>query len=127
MKLKLKLKNYKETNFNINREAIIVYINMSKKIIQRDSLINIIITYHEKLSDIKLKDNLIELIKNSFDVIEPTNINKPIISKISKKNNAKLLIEHATFFQKLIEKYDVNDLPNKDIIDFCKLIIQILK
>lgn len=85
MKLKLKLKNYKETNFNINREAIIVYINMSKKIIQRDSLINIIITYHEKLSDIKLKDNLIELIKNSFDVIEPTNINKPIISKISKK------------------------------------------
>ena len=54
MKLKLKLKNYKETNFNINREAIIVYINMSKKIIQRDSLINIIITHHEKLSDIKL-------------------------------------------------------------------------
>ena len=69
-----------------------------KKLIQKDSLINIIITCHKKLSDIKWKDDLIELIKNSFDVIEQTNIIKPIISKISKKNNAKLLIEHATFF-----------------------------
>ena len=121
--MKLKLKNYKETNFNINREAINVYINMiKKKLIQKDSLINIIIAYHEKLSDIKLKDNLIELIKNCFDIIEPTNILKPIISKISKKNNAKLLIEYATFFGKLIEEYDVNDLPNKDIIDFCKIL-----
>ena len=121
--IKLKLKNYKETNFNINREAINVYINMiKKKLIQKDSLINIIIAYHEKLSDIKLKDNLIELIKNSFDIIEPANIIKPIISKISKKNNAKLLIEYATFFGKLIEEYDVNDFPNKDIIDFCKIL-----
>ena len=29
--MKLKLKNYKETNFNITREAINVYINMIKK------------------------------------------------------------------------------------------------
>ena len=29
--MKLKLKNYKETNFNINREAINIYINMIKK------------------------------------------------------------------------------------------------
>jgi cytoskeleton-associated protein 5 len=121
--MKLKLKNYKETNFNINREAINVYINMiKKKLISKDTLINIIIAYHEKLSDIKLKDNLIELIKSSFDIIEPTNILKPIISKISKKNNAKLLIEYATFIGNLIEEYDVNDFPNKDIIDFCKIL-----
>ena len=45
--MKLKLKNYKETNFNINREAINVYINMiKKKIIPKDDLINIIIAYH---------------------------------------------------------------------------------
>ena len=30
--MKLKLKNYKETNFNINREEINAYMNMSKKI-----------------------------------------------------------------------------------------------
>ena len=121
--MKLKLKNYKETNFNINREAINVYINMiKKKLISKDTLINIIIAYHEKLSDIKLKDNLIELIKSSFDIIEPTNILKPIISKISKKNNAKLLIEYATFIGNLIEEYDVNDFPNKDIIDFCTIL-----
>ena len=121
--MKLKLKNYKETNFNINREAINIYINMiKKKIISKDILINIIIAYHEKLSDIKLKDNIIDLINNSFDIIEPSNILKQIITKISKKNNAKLLIEYATFFGNVIEEYDVRDLPNKDIIDFCKIL-----
>ena len=121
--MKLKLKNYKETNFNINREAINIYNNMiKKKIISKESLINIIIAYHEKLSDIKLKENLIELINNSFDIIEPSNILKPIITKISKKNNAKLLIEYATFFGTVVEEYDVKDLPNKDIIDFCKIL-----
>ena len=121
--MKLKLKNYKETNFNITREAINVYINMiKKKIIPKDSLISIIIAYHEKLSDIKLKDNIIELINNSFDIIEPSNILKQIVTKISKKNNAKLLIEYATFLGNVVEEYDVKDLPNKDIIDFCKVL-----
>ena len=121
--MKLKLKNYKETNFNINREAINVYINMiKKKIIPKDSLLNIIIAYYEKLSDIKLKENIIDLINNSFDILEPSNILKQIITKISKKNNAKLLIEYATFFGNIVEDYDVKDLPNKDIIDFCKVL-----
>ena len=121
--MKLKLKNYKETNFNINREAINVYIDMiNKKIIPKDSLVSIILAYHEKLSDIKLKDNLIELINNSFDIIEPNNILKQIITKISKKNNAKLLTEYATLFGKIVDDYDVKDLPNKDIIDFCKVL-----
>ena len=84
--MKLKLKNYKETNFNINREAINIYINLiKKKIITKDLLVPIIIAYHEKLADIKLKENLVELINNSFDIIEPNNILKQIIGKISKK------------------------------------------
>ena len=121
--MKLKLKNYKETNFNINREAINIYINMiKKKILSKDLLTPIILAYHEKLGDIKLKDNLIELINNSFDIIEPNSILKQIIGKISKKNNAKLLIEYATFLGNVVEEYDVKDLPNKDIIDFCKVL-----
>ena len=121
--MKLKLKNYKETNFNINREAINIYVNMiKKKIISKDLLVPIIIAYHEKLADIKLKDNLIELINSSFDLIEPSTILKQIISKISKKNNSKLLIEYSTFLGNIVEEYDVKDLPNKDIIDFCKVL-----
>ena len=120
--MKLKLKNYKETNFNINREAINIYVNMiKKKIISKDLLTPIILAYHEKLADIKLKENLIELINNSFDIIEPNTILKQILTKISKKNNAKLLIEYSTFLGNVVEEYDVKDLPNKDIIDFCKV------
>ena len=81
--MKLKLKNYKETNFNITREAINVYKTMiKKKIIPKDALVSIIIAYHEKLSDIKLKDNIIDLINNSFDILEPSNILKQIITII---------------------------------------------
>ena len=121
--MKLKLKNYKETNFNINREAINIYNNMiKKKIITKDLLGPIIIAYHEKMADIKLKDNLIELVNNSFDIIEPNTILKQILGKISKKNNAKLLIEYATFLGNIVEEYDVKDLPNKEIIEFCKVL-----
>ena len=62
------------------------------------------------------------MINNSFDILEPNNILKQIITKLSKKNNAKLLIEYATFFGKIVEEYDVKDLPNKDIIDYCKIL-----
>ena len=120
--MKLKLKNYKETNFNINREAINIYNTMiKKKILSKDLLSPIIIAYHEKLADIKLKDNLIDLIKNSFDIIEPSTILKQILGKVSKSKNAKLLIEYSTFLGNVVEEYDVKDLPNKEIIDFCKV------
>ena len=32
------------------------------------------------------------------------------------------MIEYATFFGNIVEDYDVKDLPNKDIIDFCKVL-----
>ena len=41
-----------------------------KKVLSKDLLIPIILVYHEKLAYIKIKDNLIDLIENSFDFIK---------------------------------------------------------
>ena len=74
------------------------------------------------MSDIKLKDNIIELINTSIEesIIDPSPIISNLISKILKKNNVKILNEYSTFFCKMVEDFDVKDLPIKEMINYCK-------
>ena len=120
--LKIKLKSFRETNFNINREAISVFISMIKKRnLSKDLIISLINAYHEKITDLKLKDSIIELINTSFDIVEPKIIIQQIINKIQKKNNVKLLNEYASLIGKIIDENDINELPIKEIINYCKI------
>ena len=121
--IKLKLKNFKETNFNIIREAMNIFISMLKKRnLSKDNLLLLMSAYYEKIGDIKLKDNIIELINTSIEesIIEPSPIISNLISKILKKNNVKILIEYSTFFSKMVEEFDIKDLPIKEMINYCK-------
>ena len=121
--IKLKLKNFKETNFNIIREAMNIYITMIKKrILTKDNLSLLISNYYEKISDIKLKDNIIEIINTSIEenIIELSSLVSNLISKILKKNNVKILNEYSALFGKMVEDYDIKDLPVKEMINFCK-------
>ena len=122
--IKSKMKNFKETNFNIIREALNIFISLLKiKSLSKDNLLLLINTYFEKISDIKLKDNYIELINTAIEesIIDTGSIISNIISKISKKKNSKLLNEYSTLFSKLIEENDIKDLPINDIVKYCKL------
>ena len=120
--IRMKLKNYKETNFNINREAINIFTTIAKKkIISKENLLNIIMAYYEKITDIKLKNNILDLLNASIDYLEPSSLIKQLLPKLSKKNNVKLFIEYSAFIGKIIEEYDTKSLPNKEIIDFCKI------
>ena len=122
--IKSKMKNFKETNFNIIREALNIFISLLKiKSLSKDNLLLLINTYFEKISDIKLKDNYIELINTAIEesIIDTGSIISNIISKISKKKNSKLLNEYSTLFSKLIEENDIKDLPINDIVTYSKL------
>ena len=120
--IKFKLKGFKETNFNINREALNIFIAISKKGIMPKKLLNsLIMAYSEKIADIKLKDNIIELIslnvqKNGTEIIQD------LIKKLLKKSNPKLLIEYANLFGKIItDNQNIsNNMPNKELIDYSK-------
>ena len=122
--IKSKMKNFKETNFNIIRESLNVFISLLRKNnLSKDNLLLLINIYYEKLSDIKLKDNLIELINIAIEesIVDLNSIINNLISKISKKKNPKILSEYANLFIKLIEENYTKDLPINDIIDYCKL------
>ena len=120
--IKFKLKGFKETNFNINREALNIFIAISKKGIMPKKLLNsLIMAYSEKIADIKLKDNIIELIslnvqKNGTEIIQD------LIKKLLKKSNPKLLIEYANLFGKIItDNQNIsNNMPNKELVDYSK-------
>ena len=122
--IKIKLKNFKETNFNIIREALNIFISLLKKRnLSKDNLFLLINIYYEKITDIKLKDNFIELIITALEesVIDLNSIINNLISKISKKKNPKILNEYSNLFIKLIEENDIRDLPITEIVNFCKL------
>ena len=120
--IRIKLKNFKETNFNVNREALNVFITMTKKnVINKDNLITIISTYYDKITDTKLKDNYLELLNLSLSLVDPNTVLKQLLLKITKKNNVKLFIEYSLFFGKIIEDYNNKDLPYKEITEFCKI------
>ena len=122
--IKYKMKNFKETNFNLIREALNIFVSLLKKRnLSKDNFLLLINTYYEKITDVKLKDNFIELINIALEesIIDPGSIIYTLISKISKKKNVKLLTEYSMLFSKLIEENDIKDLPVNDIIKFCKL------
>ena len=120
--IKFKLKGFKETNFNINREALNIFLAVSKKGIMPKKLLNsLIMAYSEKISDIKLKDNIIELINENIQK-NGTEIIQELIKKLLKKNNPKLLIEYSNLFGKIItdNKNISNNMPNKELVDYSK-------
>ena len=122
--IKSKLKNFKEMNFNIIREALNIFISLLKKrSLSKDNFLLLINIYYEKIADIKLKDNFIELINTAIEesIIDPGSIISNLISKISKKKNQKILSEYSMLFNKLIEENDIKDLPINDIVKYCKL------
>ena len=123
--IKSKMKNFKETNFNIIREAFNIFITLLKKgDLSKDNLILLINIYYEKIGDVKLKENFIELINTAIEesIIDSSSVINNIISKISKKKNIKILNEYSNLFIKLIEENNnIKDLPINDIINYCKL------
>ena len=121
--LRFKLKNFKETNFNVNREAINVFVTLTKKkLINKENLLSVILGYHDKITDPKLKDNFHELLNCCLEIIEPNLLLKQLLMQISKKNNAKLFIEYSFYLGKIVEKYNsTKDLPYKELTEFGKI------
>ncbi|MCQ2820934.1 MAG: hypothetical protein MJ252_27060, partial [archaeon] len=119
--LKFKLKNFKETNFNLVKEALNIFSYLiQNKLISNDLGTLVLNTYYEKLSDIKLKEQTMQFILAFIDSTDPNSVLKNVISKLKRKSNPKLLMEYGTLFEKIIEDFNISELPIFELVDICK-------
>ena len=119
--IRYKLKDFKETNFNINKEALNIFITIAKKdIMPKKLLMPLIMAYSEKIADIKLKDTIIELININNKINGPESIIQELIKKLKKKSNPKMLIEYSNLFSNILKDSAniANNMPYKELIDY---------
>ena len=120
--IKFKLKDFKETNFNINKEALNIFITICNKgIMPKNLLMPLIMAYSDKIAEIKLKDNIIELISINNKINGPETLIQELIQKLLKKNNPKILIEYSNLFSKILSDESIqNKISSKELIEYSK-------
>jgi len=124
--IKIKLKGFKENNFNILKEAFSIYIELIKlfavkKIFERKTCSGILKAYWEKLSEAKVKEPLSNLLFTMMEYFTPNFILSFLTKNLNEKTKSiALLKEYAQFFEKVIDEFGVNQIPIKDLVEFCK-------
>ena len=121
---KIKLKDYKENNFNIIKEALNVLDslisncdNFSKK-----HAAPIVRKIHEKIGDNKVKEKLISVFFKMMDYLTPKYILNILLKQMNSTKPVNVLKEFALILDKSIEEYGINLLPIKEIVEFAKLL-----
>jgi len=124
--LKIKLKGFKENNFNILREAFNIYIELIKlfaikKAFDRKTCTGILKAYWEKFSEIKVKESLSNLFFTMMEYYTPNFILTFLAKNLNEKTRSPALLkEYAQFFERVIDEFGISTIPLKDIVEFCK-------
>jgi hypothetical protein len=124
--MKIKLKDYKESNFNIIREACNVYITLiSIKGFDKRLATLLIKGLFEKIGEAKLKEHISNLIFILMENIGPkftmTNILKHLNNDKKVPSNT-ILREYASVFEKSLEDFGISLVPVKEIVEYCKVL-----
>jgi len=125
--IKMILRDFKENNFNILREAFNCYAELTiilgiEKIFDKKICSTIIKEIWEKLSDTKLKESLINLIYIFMEYFSPIFVINNLIKNLEKTKSVNLLKEYSSFFEKSIEEFGISNIPIKEIVNYCKIL-----
>ena len=129
--MKAKLKDWKESNMNLIKEALQFFLSLSK---------NKDITFTKKsfsllsnfivncIPDTKYNDLCCSIVLSYLEVVSPkfiiTNfINCVLDPKNPKSANPKTLSESAALLVKILDQVTIKFFPLKESIDFCKLML----
>ena len=122
--IKLKLKDYKENNFNIIKEAINVFIAMIENCDafgKRHSAL-LIKKLHEKFGDNKLKAAIASLFITIMQYHGPKYTTNIIIKYMNNVKGPTVLKEFGLFLENVIEEFGINLIPTKEIVEFSKIL-----
>ncbi len=123
--IKIKLKDFKENNFNILREAFILYENLVERCssFTRKHANIIIKNFSDKIGDQKLKTQMQNLLTKINEFHSPKITTSNLIKHFSKNvKGANSLKEFSLFLEKSIDEFGINQFPVKEIIDFSILL-----
>lgn len=120
--IKYKLKDWKEGNFNINKEAIqtLTQIITITKGLDKKLGRNIIKGFHERLSDNKVKENIINLYLLLMEHLTPSYSLNILLTLLKNSKSPSLLKDYAIFIEKSITEFGINSIPVKEVVEFCK-------
>ena len=121
---KLKLKDYKENNFNILKEALTVIDSLLSSCdnFSKRHANPIIKKTHEKIGDNKVKDKYISLLFKMMDYLSPKYILNLLLKQMNGSKPVNVLKESSAFIEKTIEEYGLNLLPVKEVVEFGKIL-----
>lgn len=125
--MKFILKDFKENNFNILREAFSCYAELTKilspeKVFDKKICLNFLKDLHEKLSEAKINDSLANLFFIFMEYLTPIFVVSNLIKFLEKSKSNSLLKEYSIFFEKCIEEFGIINIPAKEIVIFCKFL-----
>ena len=120
--IRIKLKDFKENNFNILREAIDIYEKMVDTAIFNSRFTRgIVIKLLDKWSDVKLKQSINNLFMKLCESQTPKIIVN-IILKVIQSKNINIIKEFALWIILVIDDFGISPIPVKEIVDFSKSI-----
>ena len=123
--LNLRFKIFQENNYSI----IIIIISIFNYMITNDYLSKeqiflFLLNYYDKIYDNKLKQHIIDSINLCINKIGVHIVLEQIISKLLNNKNNKILNEYSNFFIGIINcNNNLKNLPVKEIIEFCKYLL----
>ena len=120
--IKNKLKDWKENNINLNKEAIslLILIITDAKAIDKKIGRNIIKGFHERLSDKLVKEYIINLYLILMEHLTPSFTLNILLTLLKNSKSPNLLKDYASFLEKTITEFGINLMPVKEIVEFCK-------
>lgn len=132
--IRLKLKDFKELNFNVIKEALDTFTILfksldetTKKNFEKKNISLIVKGFIEKLNDNKVNTNLKELLYEIMENYSTKEVLSIILSYLNpdsnpssnkKKVSNQLLIAGASFFEQIIEDYGPKMIPSKELVDY---------
>ena len=120
--IRIKINNFKETNFNILKEAYACYNSLFGSPLDKSFMTTLIKGIYEKIADMKLKESINLLMNTLIETYGPTLVTGQLLGLLDKKAKLHVMKEYCSFFEKVIDDYGVDVIDLKSLISFAVIV-----
>lgn len=118
--VKIKMKDWKESNLNLIRESIVLFLVISKNCdkVNRRAVACIMPFLCDKIGDTKLVNNISETLLHLSEIVTPKVISLSIIKYTSTAKSPNIIKEGCSVLIKMTDEFGIANMAFKEMIDF---------